>query len=120
MLFIGISKTFSLKNEDQYNTIGQFWDELTLVYGLENLVGLGYKWDNEVIYYAIGLKDGVIKESNFQIELPNVGWEIVEGRTDELKFIYDKIYLKSSLKYEIETFTEDGKCRIEFIREEMK
>ena len=41
MIFKGISKEFSLLNEDQYNTIGEFWDEMALLYGLENLQG----WD---------------------------------------------------------------------------
>ena len=45
MIFIGISRDFSLKNEDQYNTIGAFWDEMSELYGLESLQGLGYKWD---------------------------------------------------------------------------
>ena len=88
MLFVGIIKEFSLQNEDQYNTIGAFWDELSLVYGLENLVGLGYKWENGKIYYAIGLKEGVIKDSNFSCELPDIGWEIFDGETDKLKEIY--------------------------------
>jgi hypothetical protein len=56
MLFFGITKEFSLIDEDQYNTIGAFCDELYLIYGLENLQGLCYKWENNKIYYAIGLK----------------------------------------------------------------
>ena len=40
MLFKGISKEFSLLKEDQYNTIGAFWDEMSLLYGLENLQGV--------------------------------------------------------------------------------
>ena len=116
MLFIGISKEFSLKNEDQYNTIGDFWDKLSLLYGMENLHGLGYKWKNGIIHYAIGLKNGVINEANFTIELPDNGWSIYEGKTDDLKSIYDEIYLDGPLKYEIETFTNDGKCVIKYYR----
>lgn len=40
MLFTGISKEFSLLNEDQYNTIGDFRDEMAQIYGLENLRAL--------------------------------------------------------------------------------
>ena len=116
MLFIGLSKEFSLINEDQYNTIGYFWDEMSTLYGLENLQGLGYKWDKEKIYYAIGLKNGVIKDANFTIELPDNGWTIYNGKTDELKTIYDKIYLDGPLKYEIEIFTNDGNCMIKYYR----
>ena len=116
MIFIGVSKSFSLENEDQYNTIGAFWDEMSLIYGLENLQGLGYEWKDGKIYYAIGLKFGNIPESNFCIELPNHGWNIVDGKTDDLKNIYDEIYKKGPLKYEIETFTLDGDCQIKYYR----
>ena len=116
MLFIGITKTFSLKNEDQYNTIGDFWDELSLLYGLENLQGLGYKWEKGKIFYAIGLKKGEIENANFRIELPDDGWQIVEGETDRLKEVYDELYKTGRLKYEIETFTEEGKCLIQYYR----
>ena len=116
MIFIGISKKFSLKNEDQFNTIGAFWDEMTLLYGLENLIGLGYKWEDGYIYYAIGLKNGIIMDHNFELSLPDNGWIKVVGDTDDLKNIYDKIYMDGPLKYEIETFNNDGSCEILFIR----
>lgn len=116
MTFVGITREFSLKNEEQYNTIGAFWDEMTILYGLENLQGLGYKWKNSKISYAIGLVSGEIDNSNFSIELPDDGWMIVCGETDDLKTIYDKIYCEGPLTYEIETFSEDGKCRIMYYR----
>ena len=116
MIFKGISKEFSLLNNDQYNTIGDFWDEMALLYGLENLQGLGYKWTGSKIHYAIGLKVGDIKDYNFCIELPDTGWTVVEGNTDNLKDIYDEIYKSGALKYEIETFTENGKCKIKYYR----
>ena len=116
MLFIGISKEFSLLNEDQYNTIGDFWDEMALIYGLENLHGLGYSWKDNKISYAIGLKVGKIKDFNLSIELPDENWTEVHGKTTNLKEIYDEIYKSGSLKYEIDTFTEDGKCLIKYYR----
>ena len=116
MIFKGISKEFSLLHEDQYNTIGAFWDEMVLLYGLENLQGLGYKWTGGKIYYAIGLKVGEIKGHNCCIQLPDTGWQVVEGRTDKLKEIYDEIYQKGPLKYEVETFTNQGNCQIKYYR----
>ena len=116
MIFRGISREFSLLNEDQYNTIGAFWDEMAKIYGLENLAGLGYLWDRDVIYYAIGLKNGDIPGYNFTIELPDGGWTVVFGMTDELQDIYRKIYNDGRLKYEIETFTTDGRCQIKYYR----
>ena len=116
MLFTGISKEFSLANEDQYNTIGDFWDEMSLIYGMENLQGLGYKWTQGKIFYAIGLKSGDIEGFNLRIELPDAGWTVFDGETENLKEIYDEIYKSGSLKYEIETFSEDGRCNIKYYR----
>ncbi len=64
MTFIEIAKEFSLLKEDQYNTIENFWDEISLLYGMENLQSLGYKLNNK-IYYMIGLKKGKNKGNNF-------------------------------------------------------
>ena len=116
MIFKGISKTLSLKNQEQYNTIGAFWDEMAEKYGLENLQGLGYKWQNGQIWYAIGLKHGEIEGANCSIQLPGNGWESVDGKTDDLPQIYDEIYRDGALQYEIETFFDNGNCHIEFYR----
>jgi predicted transcriptional regulator YdeE len=116
MLFIGISRDFSLKDEDQYNTIGAFWDEICALYKIESLHGLGYKWENGKISYAIGLKSGRIKGANLELTLPDSGWSVVEGRTDDLKKIYDEIYKDGRLKLEIEEFTDEGNCLIKYLR----
>jgi hypothetical protein len=52
---------------------------MSMLYGIENLQGLGYKWEDGKIFYAIGLKNGNINNSNFCMELPDDGWFIVEG-----------------------------------------
>ena len=116
MVFRGISKVFSLANEQQYDTIGRFWDEMAEKYGLENLKGLGYKWQGDDFCYAIGLKSGVIENSDFSIELPDDGWVTVRGRTDCLKEMYDAIYQDGRLRYEVEMFYENGSCEISFYR----
>lgn len=129
MIFNGISVVFSTENSQQYETIGSFWDCMAETYGLEKLRGLGYNWTSNTIEYAIGLKtnekidlSGLSLPSSFdhpqykEISLPNNGWQT---RTDETQFlskIYDEIYLSGPLLYEIETFTENGKCQINFIR----
>ena len=116
MIFKGISRKFSLIGEGQYHTIGMFWDEMESLYGLENLKGLGYLWADGYLYYAIGLKNGDLPEYNFQIELPNDGWTLALGKTEQLKELYDEIYKDGPLKYEIETFDEDGNCQIRYYR----
>ncbi|MBR3864297.1 MAG: hypothetical protein IKJ19_04170 [Clostridia bacterium] len=117
MIFKGITRTFSLLNEDQYNTIGAFWDEMEALYGLENLLGLGYKWHNGKIEYAIGLKNGNINGYNLTISLPDDGWVTVKGKTDNLKQIYNEIYSKGALTFEIESFFNGGDCIIKYYRE---
>ena len=116
MVFNGISKNFLLNNEQQYDTIGQFWDEMAAVYGLENLQGLGYCWENNKLSYAIGLKNGCIEGYNCSIELPDSGWTLLKGKTDSLKQLYDEIYKDGILQYEIETFYENGNCVIRYYR----
>ena len=116
MVFKGISKVFSLSNEQQYETIGRFWDEMAMVYGLENLQGLGYNWKDGNISYAIGLKNGCIKGYNAAVELPEDGWTVAKGRTDDLKQMYDAIYKDGILQYEIETFYENGDCEVRYYR----
>ncbi len=120
MIFCGISKVFSLTDEEQYNTIGAFWDEMAVLYGLENLQGLGYNWHGAQMSYAIGLKEGLIKGANVSISLPDDGWICAEGKTNNLKELYDEIYQDGALLYEIETFFEDGSCQIRYYREAKK
>lgn len=117
MVFKGISKTFLLTDEQQYDTIGRFWDEMAQLYGLENLQGLGYRWEDQEISYAIGLKEGCIKGFNVTIELPDDGWVSADGKTDCLKALYDEIYKDGPLQYEIETFFENGSCHISYRRQ---
>ncbi|MBR6533335.1 MAG: hypothetical protein IKT44_02785 [Clostridia bacterium] len=116
MIFYGISRDFSLKDEEQYETIGQFWDEMAEIYGLENLRGLGYNWGGGKISYAIGLKDALIKDYNVSIVLPDENWAVAKGKTDDLKQIYDEIYKSGPLMFEIETFSENGNCEIQYYR----
>ena len=116
MILKGISRDFDLTDERQYETIGQFWDDMAALYGPEHLVGLGYLWQGNVLSYAIGLKNGDIEGYNLQITLPDDGWETVTGRTDSLKEMYDEIYWHGRLQYEIETFYEDGTCEISYYR----
>lgn len=116
MLFQGIRKTFSTIGECQYETIGAFWNQLAAVYGIDRLRGLGYGWTDTSIEYIIGLKDGVIEGCDCAVELPDTGWEIARGKTEDLSRIYDEIYSISRLLYEIETFTADGNCEIAYIR----
>jgi predicted transcriptional regulator YdeE len=116
MIFEGITRDFSLAGQQQYETIGQFWDEMADKYGLENLQGLGYQWQDDKISYAIGLKSGRIEDYNASIVLPDDGWETAAGETSGLKEIYDEIYKNCALQFEIETFYENGTCKIKYYR----
>ena len=116
MEFKGISKTFSTVGEKQYETIGEFWNEMSGIYGRGNLRGLGYNWIENSIEYVIGLIDGDIEGSNINVILPDAGWECVSGSTEELGEIYTTIYKDGPLKYEIEMFDDDGNYKIMFYR----
>ncbi|CCX85480.1 putative uncharacterized protein [Clostridium sp. CAG:590] len=49
MKFIGIRRVFSTKNEQQYQTIGLFWDEMSKLYGRDNLMGLGCNYREDSV-----------------------------------------------------------------------
>ena len=114
--FYGISRFFSIQNEDQYRTIGAFWDEMSSKYGLENLRGLGYLWTGDSMSYAIGLKEGIIEDYDVEIPIPAGEWKRVKGKTSKLPQIYNRIYEDGKLTFEIEEFTSDGECEISFYR----
>ena len=116
MLFRGIGRTFSTENDQQYETIGAFWDELAAKYGRANLQGLGYGWTERSIEYVIGLNDGEIDGTNRSVDLPDTGWAMVRGQTADLGEIYEQIYQEGRLSYEIERFTDSGDCEIMYCR----
>jgi len=115
MKFIGIRRVFSTENEEQYMTIGAFWDELSKVYGRENLMGLGCNWTSNSIEYVLALKNGIIADANYEIDLPDE-WITISGKTEELNMIYDKVYKDGALLYEIEEFDDKGNCIIRYCR----
>ena len=116
MLFKGIGRTFSTENDRQFETIGEFWDELAAKYGRANLQGLGYGWTERSIEYVIGLIGGEIDGADRAVKLPDTGWGTVRGQTADIGEIYEQIYQKGRLKYEIERFTDSGDCEIMYYR----
>lgn len=115
MKFVGIRRVFSTENENQYISIGAFWDEMSNVYGRENLMGLGCNWTRDSIEYVMALKDGVIAFADYEILLPDE-WGLVSGKTENLGDIYNEIYKEGPLLYEIEEFDNKGNCKIRYYR----
>lgn len=115
MRFQGIRRIFSTENDQQYDTIGAFWQELSARYGVNRLMGLGCGWTETTIEYVLALKEGVIDGADFDAELPDE-WTIVTGETAKLAELYREIYRSGPLLYEIEEFEEDGTCRIRYCR----
>ena len=57
-----------------------------------------------------------IYSANCSVDLPDAGWNSVAGKTADLDLIYRKIYADGNLKFEIETFNDDGECEILYCR----
>lgn len=124
MKFYGISKRFSFVGNKQYEDIVKYWDYFSLIYGIENIKGLGLNWDSESLEYIIGnidekldfdlnkiksiYSDCIYKE----VDLPDDDWKSYFGKTNDLANMYDEIYKDGSLVYEIEVFKENGDCEI--------
>ncbi|MBR2256707.1 MAG: hypothetical protein IJ899_05065 [Blautia sp.] len=60
--------------------------------------------------------DGEIDEADRIVELPEMGWVSVRGRTADHRKIYEKIYQEGRLEYEIERFADSGDCEIMYCR----
>lgn len=122
MTFNGIVRRFSTEGDRQFEEIGAFWDECARAAGgREALRGLGFCWTDGALQYAIGRKDNGaladgIKGRRVSIQLPDADWEYAEGTADSLDALYREIYRRGKLLYEIETFSADGSCRVEYIR----
>lgn len=118
MVFKGIKRTFSHINDCQYETIGEFWDELSAKYGgVDKLIGLEVSWNDETMDYAIGLKEGVIEGHNITVNLPDEGWQTISGLTIDLKRIYKELISRGGyIEYALETFAKNGRCMIQYIR----
>ena len=116
MKFVGISKVFSTVDNQQFKTIGAFWDDLSEKYGRSKLRGLGYNWTEDSIEYVIGLKEGEIEHANCSVSLPDEGWAAVQGKTADLGKLYEQIYSSGVLRYEIETFSDHDECEIKYYR----
>ena len=104
MIFTGITRTFSLENEQQYETIGAFWSEMEQRNDCSCLRGLGYNWTENTTEYVIGLTEGAAEGSDCTVILPDDGWIEVRGRTADLGEIYDRIYKDGALTFEIESY----------------
>lgn len=133
MNFKGLSVIFSTKNNNQFEHIGKFWEEMSLIFGRENLRGLGFNWTDSTIEYVIGLKNNSIinlknieqitksfpnaKQKNVQIT--NQGWKTYKDKTKNLANLYKKIYKEGSLTYEIECFDSQGNCEIQITRQKL-
>ena len=140
MIFKGISRSFSTKNDSQYNSIGEFFDKMSSVFGRENLRGLGYNWTESKIEYVIGLKDNsnlldnnsktanennktdeifeIFPDAKYkEVLIADTGWKDYNGTTNELSSLYDEIYADGNLTYEIEEFYLDGSCKIHITRD---
>ncbi len=131
MIFNGISCRFSTVNSMQYESIGEYWDFFSNIYGRENIKGLGYNWSTDSIEYVIGLID---EELSFdlskiqktypnaiykKIRLPEHEWKHYRGKTEYLGQMYEEIYNEGILTYEIESFTDEGTWEILICREQL-
>jgi len=54
--------------------------------------------------------------ANCSVDFPDSVWIDVKGKTAELDLMYQIIYAKGILTYEIESFNDEGECEILYYR----
>lgn len=123
LTFIGIGRKFSIIGEDQYNTIGRFWDLMSKFTNKDDLIGFGCNWTKTDMEYYIGfiydvdyadiLNNLNSKMKNLKIAKFKLGtndWNLYEGKTKNISKMYDFIWTDKVVTSELEFFTNDGNC----------
>lgn len=123
LTFIGIGKKFSIIGEDQYNTIGRFWDLMSDFTNKDDLIGFGCNWTKTDMEYYIGfIHDidyrNILNNLNFKMKnlkikkfkLDTKDWILYKGKTKNINKMYDFIWTDKVVTSELEFFTNNGNC----------
>ncbi len=115
---------------EQVDLLSDYWDFVAEKVGREQIVGLGYGWENDYFNYALGVIDNEeilarLKEIDFgesqfrpeyvEIDLPElVEWKVYVGAADKLQEIYEQQVACYDRKYdyELEYFDDKGGAKI--------
>ena len=122
-------KRWSTVDKGQYSEISAFWDIVEKYVHCSRLQGFGCDWTDTDFLYGIIFLDKEIPEeclNEVQNTFPDITVEddypipdnyeyTYEGETKNLDPLYDEIWSKGPLAYELEEFTNDGHCRISVI-----
>lgn len=125
MKFKGIKVTFSIENGRQYKDIAKFWEIMEKHFDVNRLSGLGFNWTDTTMDYAIGFRDNSMTRAELDkvkpyfsgaeyiIQLlPNKNWRKYKGHVSKIKEKYTKIWNAGAVKFEIETFDDEGNMKI--------
>ncbi|MCL2197625.1 MAG: hypothetical protein FWB80_01760 [Defluviitaleaceae bacterium] len=127
MCFKGIKIRFDCKDSEQYRNIGDFWNYMRTEYPNHSLKGVGCNWNDDSFDYIIGdfatldfcmdkIKKRYLTADYYEITLPDSGWQIYHGKTENLSELYNEIYKNGVLDYEVEEFFSNGDCKISIYR----
>lgn len=121
-------KKWSTENDQQYDPISHFWDIVEQYVDCTKLRGFGYGWDNGSFVYGIIFKmNGVPEEiiSAVKKEFPDMKYDdsfevptrssydnSYDGKTANIRELYEKIWNKGALICELEEFKPNGECKI--------
>lgn len=125
MIFRGIKVTFLLENERQYVDIAKFWSIMEKYYDVNKLSGLGFNWTDTTMDYVIGFRDNSMtaaeldkikpyfRSAEYVIKLlPKDNWKKHIGHVSQIKEKYNELWKAGAIKYEIETFDEEGNMKL--------
>ncbi len=137
MIFKGYKITFSYRDWQQVERIGDFWDYCAQFVPRDQLVGLGWNWQDaaETFDYALGsinnpatveILNGVdfanlgLQPEYIEVALPAESeWRTFSGHVDDLQKIYEEqIDPLGEKDYELEFINDAGDYRvmIHFVR----
>lgn len=130
MKFYGYKIRVSCANWEQVELLGRFWDEVAMMVGYDNIVGLGMEWSEDHFTYAIGVfNEQVVREvseetlrtAGFDVSYTEVGlpekseWTVFEGKEDDLQKIYIEKVDCMNRKYDYELEFIDGRGNLKLM-----
>jgi hypothetical protein len=121
---------FSTLNNAQYADIAKFWEIVEKYCHCDELMGFGTNWIDNTFDYGIIIKDKNVNITGILLELndtfhnmyvdtnytiPDKYDMVYTGYTNDLQNAYEHLWRIGRIEYELERFTDDGKCEIRVI-----
>lgn len=122
-------RKWSTINEAQYEPIAKFWEIVEEYVSLTSLQGFGTDWSDTDFLYGIIFTDGNVPDEclnevrqmfndiqlDYSFMIPDNYEQTYEGDINNIKPLYDEIWSKGPLAYELEEYPDEKTIKVHVI-----